>query len=795
MKDIFQSLRALIRFKTYTIINVAGLALSLACVFILVRYVHQELNVNHFIPELERIYMTVSVNEKQEMSFTDSRDRNNDPNYRNPLNDAAVETFSRFIMLEDDYVMAEQNRYAVRTLVADSAFFSIVPYPLAEGVTDIAFGQVLITRDAARRIFGGQNAIGRQLSLSFGETVTIVGVLDQPSTKSSFDFDFVLSMDQQEYWSYVSYELVRLHKGCKVEPLNNKISQPMKLICYQNQPVFYQLVPLKDVYLDLPHVSPGSSFLLRGDAATVRYLTAAAILILLVGLFNYINLYVVMMLKRGRELALKKILGAGNGRLFMQLYVENVGLCAAALFFAWFILEITRWPVAEWFGIPVMSDLRFDLTLSGVVLFVFPLLLVAYPYFRYVLSAPMRSVRFVTNGKQTSATHALFLFAQYTATFCFVVVAICLSRQFVFLLRTPTGYPTDHILHCQLFPLYTSLDEKSYLKWDEKIKSYSQPVKARIAESPLFNGMAFGEPPYAIQHDLKFTAESGEEVNACFGYVDKQYMEFFGFDIVEGRGWNDEDVFTQYKMIVTQSFVDALHLTDWRHAKVMPEGRLWFASGETMENKPYEIVGLVENFKTGNMGSADKPVVFLFHESKPYEPCFLSITPGREQEAISFLQHLYQEVHGTGDFEYSFLKDDIACLHDADRRITNVIIVSALIAIVISCLGLFGLSLYDIRRRYREIGLRKIHGAEGADIYRLLMRKYCYILVAAFAVGSAIAYVAVSRYLEQFARHVPLSPWIFIAGGVVVAVIAGLTLWLQIRRAVRINPSEVIRQE
>ena len=201
-----------------------------------------------------------------------------------------------------------------------------------------------------------------------------------------------------------------------------------------------------------------------------------------------------------------------------------------------------------------------------------------------------------------------------------------------------------------------------------------------------------------------------------------------------------------------------------------------------MENKPYEIVGLVENFKTGNMGSADKPVVFLFHESKPYEPCFLSITPGREQEAISFLQHLYQEVHGTGDFEYSFLKDDIARLHDADRRITNVIIVAALIAIVISCLGLFGLSLYDIRRRYREIGLRKIHGAEGADIYRLLMRKYCYILVAAFAVGSAIAYVAVSRYLEQFARHVPLSPWIFIAGGVVVAVIAGLTLWLQIRR-------------
>lgn len=794
MKQLLHSLRTLVRFKTYTIINVAGLALSLACVLILIRYVHQELTVNHFIPELERTYMTVCVNEKNQMTFTDSQDPNNDPNYRNPFNDAAVETISRFIIYKDDYIIIDQCRHNVQTLVADSAFFNIMPYPVAEGVTDITYGQALITTDAARRIFGEQNVIGRQLSLSYGSTVTIVGVLERPSTKSSFDFDFVLSMDQQQRWTFVCNELVRLHKGCKVETLNNKIAHPMRLKMYTNEPIFYQLVPLKDVYLHTPHISD-STDIIRGNVRTVRYLTVAAILILLVGLFNYINLYVVMMLKRGRELALKKILGAGNGRLFMQLYIENVGLCAAALFFAWFLVEITRRPVAEWFDIPVVSDMHFDLMLSCSVLFILPLLLAVYPYFRYVRTIPIRSVRFATNGKQTSATHAFFLFIQYTVAFCFVVAAIFLSRQLVFLLHTPTGYPTDHILRCQLFPLFISYDEKSYLKWEEKIKSYSQPVKARISESPLFNGMAFGQSPYAINIERKFTAENGEKVDVYFEYVDKQYMDFFGFDIIEGRGWNDEDVFTQYKMIATQSFVDALHLTDWRHAKVMPEERLWRASGETMENKPYEIVGLIKNFKTGNMSSADKPVVFLFHESQPYDQCFLSITPGREQEAISFLQHLYEEVHGTGDFEYSFLKDDIAILHDTEHRITNVIIVAALITIVISCLGLFGLSLYDIRRRYREIGLRKIHGAEEKDIYRLLLRKYGYIFIAAFATGSVISYLTLSRYMEQFARHIPLSPWVFILGGAIVAVIAGLTLWLQIRHAVRINPAETIRQE
>ena len=133
--------------------------------------------------------------------------------------------------------------------------------------------------------------------------------------------------------------------------------------------------------------------------------------------------------------------------------------------------------------------------------------------------------------------------------------------------------------------------------------------------------------------------------------------------------------------------------------------------------------------------------------------------------------------------------DEIAKLHAEDRKVMLVIITFALIAVGVSCLGLFGLSLYDIRQRYREIGLRKVHGAQVGDIYRLLIKKYVYVLLLAYLVGSTVAYLSIERYMETFVHRAPLSLWIFLVAGALVALVALLTLYEQVRRASRINPA------
>lgn len=797
MKALLLSIRTILRFRTYTAINVLGLALSLGCVFVLVRYIHQERTVNHFVPEADRTFLTAVFKEGEPRGVLgESGDRNNDPNYRNPLDHPAVEAFSRFMMFDDDFVTKDDYRYAVNTMVVDSLFFDLMPYGCKEGCLQLKPDEALLTPQAALRIFGTEHAVGKELVTSSGKPVRVAGVLKEPSTKSSFQFDVVLSVYLMKDWSRVACEVVRLHRPEDVEEMNRVNRKPMKLMSYNQQAVYYQLIPLKDFYLNR-QVSAYSKSVLQGRPDVLRLLGLVAGLILLVGLLNYMNLYSVVMLKRGCELGMKKVLGAGKGQIFLQLYAENVCLNAAVVFLAWLLVEVTRQLVDAWFDIPVQGDLRFDLLLSAAVLFLLPLFTMLPPYWRYAHAAPMRSLSQVGVGDKATRSRTVFLFLQYVIAFCLTVTAIYLSRHLQFLLHTDVGYRTENIIQCQFWKGNPAVINNWEIRKreQEKMLAALALIEKRVDESPLFNGMVYGEPPYVYGGELNFHTENGEETETITFWTSREYMDFFGFRLLEGRGWGDEDVFSQYKLIANKAFLAALHISDWRQTKVIPQDRMWFTSGESNDVVPYEIVGVMDDFKTGHLSGGNRPAVFVYNEPDPRELCFISIAPGKRKEAIAFLGDLYQETMGRGDFEYSFITDEIARLHEEDRKVTRIVITFALIAIVIACLGLFGLSLYDIRQRYREIALRKVHGAQVADICRLLLRKYLVLLGAAFVTGVAVAYVAIHRYMENFPHHAPLSLWIFLVAGLMVAAIALLTVLWQIRRASQVNPAEVMKRE
>lgn len=797
MKALLLSIRTILRFRAYTAINVLGLALSLGCVFVLVRYIHQERTVNHFVPEADRTFLTAVFKEGEPRgSLGESGDRNNDPNYRNPLDHPAVEAFSRFMMFDDDFVTKDDYRYTVNTMVVDSLFFDLMPYGCKEGSLQLKPDEALLTPQAALRIFGTEHAVGKELVTSSGKPVRVAGILKEPSTKSSFQFDIVLSVYLIRDWSRVAYEVVRLHRPEDGDEINQVNRTPMKLICYGQQAVYYQLVPLKDFYLSR-QVSAYADSVTQGRSDVLRLLGLVAGLILLVGLLNYVNLYSVVMLKRGRELGMKKVLGAGKGQIFLQLYAENVCLNVVVVFLAWLLVEVTRRFVDAWFDIPVQGDLSFDLLLSAAVLFLLPLFTILPPYWRYAHAAPMRSLSQVGVGGKATRSRTVFLFLQYVIAFCLTVAAIYLSRHLQFLLHTDVGYRTEDIIQCQFW----KENPAAISNWEigeqerEKMRAAFALIEKRVGESPLFNGMVYGEPPYAGGWGLNFHTENGEKAETITFWTSREYMDFFGFRILEGRGWGDEDVFSQYKLIANKTFLAALHIGDWRQTKVIPQNRMWFTSGESSDVVPYEIVGVMDDFKTGHLSGGNRPVVFVYTESDPRKLCFISIVPGKRKEAITFLNDLYQEAVGRGDFEYSLITDEIARLHEEDRKVTRIVITFALIAIGISCLGLFGLSLYDIRQRYREIALRKVHGAQVSDICRLLLCKYMILLGLAFVAGSAVAYIGISHYMERFPYHASLAPWIFLVAGLIVTLIALITVIWQIYRASQVNPAEVIKRE
>ena len=797
MKHVLLSLRTIFRFKTYTGINIAGLALSLACVFILVRYIHQEMTVNHFVPELDRTFLTAEVKEDGSVRLSSSWNPNKDVEFRSPLDDPSVERYSRFILLGEDFIETGGSRYNLNSLVVDTSFFQLIPYPCLEGTMRLAPNDALITHTFAKRIFGKESPIGKEFTTSTGKLVRVVGVVGQPSTKSSFQFDMVFSTELTD-WSRVPYEVVRLYRPEDVVALNKKNAKPMKLSYTMDEEIFYRMYPLRELYLN-QEVQIYVKTFLRGNTDVLKLLALVSGLILLVGLFNYVNLYTVVMQKRGKELGIKQIFGASKKQIFGQLYVENMCLNGIALLVVWLIVEVTRQVVATKYGIPVQSDSGFDWLLSGSVLFVLPFLTALYPFWKYTHAVPVRSLHSVFVGGKSLASRFVFLFFQYIITFCLVVAAIYLSRQLYFLLHTDVGYQAENVIQCRIWRENPSLYSMSIEEHDKemaKAKSTCALIEKRLQESPLLTGFVYGEPPYQLSGPLHFKAENGEETDAFYLYTDKKYMELFGFRVTEGRTWNDGDELVQYKVIANRAFLHALHIKDWRTEKVTPNRRLWWNSFERLNTpQPHEIVGVMEDFRSGHLSGGNQPIVFVFNEGDPRDALYISFVPGKQKEAIAYLKQVYAEAIGSGEFEYSLVTDEIAKLHAEDRKVMLVIITFALIAVGISCLGLFGLSLYDIRQRYREIGLRKVHGAQVGDIYRLLIKKYVYVLLLAYLVGSTVAYLSIERYMETFVHRAPLSFWIFLVAGALVALVALLTLYEQVRRASRINPADVIKRE
>ena len=800
MKNQLSIIRTLFRFKTYTIINIVGLAVSVAATLIIVRYIHQELTVDHFCKDLDRLYLLTAQRSDGGIAIMDNTDRNHDPNFIDPMKNPEIEAYSYCISFEDDYILFDNHRYQANVLVADSTFMQLMNYPVLSGITSLRKpDEVIITRKYARHLFGDESPLGKQLVFSTGNALTIAGIVDEPDTKSSLQFDLLAPVNQGKYtdWSRMGFCVARLAKGTDIAKYNEKISKPQSLICFGNRPIQFRLLSLKDFYFDKA-VSSVSAAFQRGNKDHITVLSVVACMLLLVGIFNFINIYTVIILKRAREFGVKKVYGASGFQIFSQIYAENVCMVAVALLIIWMIVEVTAGMFASVYDIPVKSDVSFDLLLSFILLLGLPLVTSLFPFLRYNYSSPITSLRSVSVGGHSIVSRALFLFIQYVITFSLIVIALFFVRQLYTMLHTDLGYHTKDIISCRFLSFETmnkrySSDEEWQRDYDE-IQHKEQVIRQKMDGCPYFAAWQYGDPP--IQLEPQTTVEcNGEKHKMAITFASNGYMRMFGLKLKEGRMWNDKDQFAQYKMIINETARKLFRIEKIDEASLQTESRLWWSQGIDLgKNPPFQVVGVIEDFRTGHLSKGDAPLAILYEENgNPTDPLLATIVGGKRKEAIDFLKALHNEVLGEGEFEYSFVEDQVEKLYDDDKRTTRIYVTFAGLAICVSCLGLFGLSLYDIRQRYREIALRKVNGATGGQIALLLVRKYLYILGAAFVVAIPLVYYIINDYTKDFAVKAPIGVEIFVAGFILTSLISLGTLLWQVRKAVRINPGVIMK--
>lgn len=789
MKTLKYSWRFLMRSKSYTIINLLGLACSLACSIILMRYIHRELTVDTHCIDREHVY-AICTNTEGNRGLSGLKQYNYDTI---SIDNRFVEAMATYIPLEKDYVISGTNRIPARCLVTDSVFFQLFHYPIVQGKLSLTTPQsALLTEKYARKIFGNENPIGKILRYSNGKDITIEGIVGEPECKTTINFDIILSSKLSQHWERMNTELYRFLPGTDINAINKTGSVPR----YINDPEYdtrthtFSLISVKDIYWDGSLTDREPTMFLSGNRSHLIILSGVCLLLLLTGILNFINLYLVALLRRGKEYGLKKVFGVCGRTLFANIWIENTLLVLSALLVSWLIIEIMSAPTEYLFDTH-FSYTAFDGWLSASILLLLPVITSIYPYIKYNYTSPILSIRSI--GAQSHSKHfrMFFLGAQYIITFLLVVLSLYFNRQLGMLLSTEPGFRTKNIMNVNL--VYESKDFSSYTY--ESMQQRRQRVMQLDNELNACPFIELYEPSYenilTPTFGTNYLNNKGEKVFLNIHYATPAFFKLYDIKVIEGEipDINKEDRRTVF--VVNKAALKALGYTSINGVGVIEENQKKANANASLQ----PIVAVVEDYFEGHLTSGIKPTIYPVGARFSGDLYQIAYRPGKKKEVIDFLRNLEYKLYGSEDFEYTFLEDDIKAMYTQDRQTATIYSIFASIAIIISSLGLLGISLFDIRQRYREIAIRKVNGASAKDLYRLLFRKYITVLIIAFVIAIPLACYLINTYTQDFAVRAPVSIDIFIISLLLVIIISLGTLAYQVQKAAHINPTQIMKTE
>ena len=803
MKTFTYALRHLKRARAYTVINLLGLSLSLACCIVLMRYIHRELTVDTHCVDRDRTVLVLG-DMGGNVYPVDLKSRWAHPDTTYIPDDQIVDE-ARFVLLQNDNVLSGEHSFKMNVMPVDSAFLHFFRYRLVEGEYALAAPDAaILTRRCARRLFGSESPIGQVLTYA-GETVVVRGVVEEPDCKTTYHWDMLVNYELKKLWQRASCRLMRALPSVDLDAVNAR-SYVYKT--YENEDVImtgtkeevrYHFITQRQLYFDRTiNIDNLDDILHRGNLGYVRLLCGVVALLLLVGVLNFVNLYMVMLMKRSREYGVKKVFGLQGFHLFSQIYAENILLGAAALLLAWFGVELMQ-PFFNRFVDDAIGYSAFDGWVSLAFLLLFPLLTSVYPFIRYQYRPPMVSLRVVGTTRQSVGIRMAFLFVQYVVTLLLIMLSLYFVRHLRLMLDTPPGFRVENVMTANLFHEDTQVDYEDE-DYDKNRRARAQRIIQRIEECPYVDRFLFTRnTPLTPGNVSPLLNDREQEAVIQLDYVSPDYFRFYDIPLLEGN-LEELEKNSAEQMVLNRAAMDAFGYKTKEDAFVRSESPLWLtvsSQGEIVRGgtKLMPVVAVVDNFYAGRVSEGIKPMAWVVRNGDGGERVQLAVKPDKVNELLDYLRDMEQEVYRTDEFTYTWLKDEVSALYENDRRIVTVYSVFALIAIVVSALGLLGISLFDIRQRFREIGIRKVNGARLRDLIPLLSRKYAVVLGLAFVVAVPVAYYIIYVYTADFVVKASVGVGIFLVALMVVIAVSFGTLWGQVRKAARVNPAEVMKSE
>lgn len=779
------ALRNLKRNKAFSLINILGLALGMACSLVIMLWVKDEYSINNFHKNGSRLY---SVFERQYHDGIIDAGHNTPGMMATEMKKVLPE-----VQYATNYAWNDLNTFEANGKIikedgnyAGEDFFKMFSFPLLEGNAINALKEPLniaVSRKMAEDFFGSpEEAIGKTIRYQNKKDLKITAVFENTPANSTLKFDYIGNWEiflenndwARDWGNNGPATYLMLREGTDAAAFSKKIAQFIEPYHKEeNFKIRCDIQRFGDIYL---HSNFKNGELSGGRIQYVQLFSIVAIFILLIACINFMNLTTARSVKRSKEIGVRKVVGAMRAALIRQFVGEAMLIVLIAMIIGLgivlFVLpqfnELTRKQIVLPF-----NDASFWLSILAL-LFVTGIISGSYPSLYLSSFNPVRvlkgSLKFTTGTLWFRKGLVVF---QFMLSIVLIIATIVVSRQVNYIQTMNLGYDRENLLY---IPLEGELAGKYQLFRNQSMLVPGVKQVTRITQEPteISNGTG------GVQWEGKDPTSMIQFTQAAVGYGFTNTMKV---QMAKGRDYSKDFATDSTGYIINETALKIIGYKD-------PIGKPL-----TFWQKPGTLIGVVKDFHFNSLHEPMRPLVLRLGEEIEWGTALVRTEPGKTKEALAGLEKVCKGLNPKFPFTYKFSDEQYQKLYTSEAVVSSLSDYFAFLAIFISCLGLLGLAMFTAEQRTKEFGIRKVLGADSATLFGLLSKEFLALVLVALLIGSPLAWIAMNRWLEDYAYRTELSWWIFVIAGLVALIIALVTVSFQAVKAALANPVKSLRTE
>jgi putative ABC transport system permease protein len=790
--------RNLLKNKVFSVINILGLSIGLACCILMFLFIQHELSYDKFNIHSSNIYRITSESEstsgKTNLAVTPAPWA---PLMKKDLPE--INNYVRIFKAEKSIIgqPGQQKFYENDLLFVDSTFFDVFSFSLQKGNSKQALekpNSIVLTRETAEKYFGNEDPIGKTLEINSMVgilNVEITGIVNEIPSTSHFKFNALISLqslgDISGLWAFHMFQsYVLINNNVSTQALEKKFAAFANKYINNNPQADgkhdIHLQPLNSIHLNSKMIGEIG---VNGDIKYVYIFTGIAVFILLIACFNFTNLSTARSLSRAKEVGLRKVVGAEKQQLIRQFLSETILFALIALTLA-IIIAILVLPLFNQLSGRQMSfNLNNNYALTGLlVLLVLFVGLLAGIYPAVILSS-FKPVEVLKSKFQKTAKGVSFrkvlVTLQFVISIALIASTIIVTKQLQFLKNKKLGFDKENVA---IVTLPKDMDSAKL-----------QTFKNSILNSGVISNVAGASSVPGVNIPINQVNDGNTDLKKALSmqmlFTDHEFIKTMNMKILAGR-----DFSSQYATDKTEGFIlneEAVKKAGWKNpAEAIGKTFQWVNPGRVV--KSGKVIGIVQNFNITPLKAAVQPLV-MHYSALRFQYLYVRFNQLNAGNTIDIIGKKFKEVYPKQSFEYSYLDETLNQMYAGEKKISQVFSYFSFLAILIACMGILGLSLYSIQQRIKEIGIRKVLGASVTRITAELVKDFLKPVLIAAIIAFPIAWYAMDKWLQDFAYRTNIGWWIFIAAGLLAVLIAMITIGVQAVKAAIANPVKSLRTE